>query len=109
MAVPMFRTQGVVYNAPGVASKTGSIAKSFGATSVFLVTDKMLVQIGIAKIVVDSVKDVGLECVVFDGVVPNPTVSCITREFVSCRLVHPGLSLLRLVVGPSWTAESLLR
>ena len=99
MAAPMFRTQGVVYNAPGVASKTGSIAKSLGATSVFLVTDQMLVSIGMAKIIVDSVEAAGLQCIVFDGVVPNPTVSCINEGIRQLQACAPGTVVVTLGGG----------
>ena len=99
MAAPMFRTQGVVYNAPGVASKTGSIAKSLGATAVFLVTDQMLVSIGMAKIIVDSVEAAGLQCIVFDGVVPNPTVSCINEGIRQLQACAPGTVVVTLGGG----------
>ena len=99
MAAPMFRTQGVVYNAPGVASKTGSIAKSLGATSVFLVTDPRIIEIGMAKIIVDSVEAAGLQCIVFDGVVPNPTVSCINEGIRQLQACAPGTVVVTLGGG----------
>ena len=99
MAVPMFRTQGQVYNAPGISKKTGSIAKSLGASSVFLVTDKMLVKLGIASIIIDSCQAAGLECIVYDGVVPNPTVSCINEGIKQLQKCQPDTVVVTLGGG----------
>ena len=79
MDKPTFRPQGSVYSAPGMSSKTGAIAKKLGATGVFLVTDKMLIKIGLAADIIASIQNAGLQCKVFDGVMPNPTVSCINE------------------------------
>lgn len=59
--------------------------KSFGFTSVLVVTDKPLVKIGIAGRVADLLAAQGLRTTVFDGVQPNPTIGN----------VEAGLAMLR--------------
>jgi alcohol dehydrogenase len=56
-----------------------------GPKKVLLVTDKPLVDLGLASQVLASLKKYGLEAVVFDGVLPDPTY----------QIVEDGLSVLR--------------
>lgn len=52
----------------------GEVAKKLKVTKFLVVTDAILVKIGIVQPLVDSLAAAGVGCAVFDGVEPNPTV-----------------------------------
>jgi len=56
-------------------SEIGEHIKRQNGTKALVVTDSVLVEIGIVEKVTDHLKDAGIDFVVFDGVQPNPTVS----------------------------------
>ena len=58
----------------GCASETGKQAKAIGGTKALLVTDKPLVDIGIAAKIENYLNGAGIITVVYDWVLPNPTV-----------------------------------
>ncbi len=64
---------------PGALSRLGSLACEYGAHHVLLVTDQGLAQAGHEARAVDSLKQAGLQVVVFDGVCANPTVEDVDR------------------------------
>jgi len=58
----------------GAHKQLGAQIKGLGGTKPFIVTDKGITAAGITQKIVDVVKEqVGVDSVVFDGVVPNPT------------------------------------
>ncbi len=69
----------------GSASEVGKQAKIIGGSKALVVTDKPLMQIGIVDTIVKYLNDEGVEAVVFDGALPNPTV----------KNVHDGLDLFQ--------------
>lgn len=71
--------------APGAISQLGSLACEYGARQVLLVTDQGLAEAGHEDRAVDSLKQAGLQVVVFDGVCANPTVEDVDRALqVAC-------------------------
>ena len=48
-----------------------------GSRKILLVTDKPLVELGLAARVVDAVTSLGGEIAVYDGVLPDPTVAVV--------------------------------
>lgn len=58
----------------GSASETGKQARIIGGTKALVVTDKDLVRIGINDRIVKVLNAENIETVVFDDVLPNPTV-----------------------------------
>lgn len=58
--------------APGIVEKVGEKAIAYDASNVLIVTDEMLVKLGMADKVIDSLEDFGLDYVVFDKVLPDP-------------------------------------
>ena len=54
-----------------------------GSRKVLLVTDKPLVELGLAGRVVDAMTSLGAEVVVYDGVLPDPTVA-VVEGALSC-------------------------
>jgi len=58
---------------PGSINGIGDQLKSLGGSKALIVTDKGVVDLGMADQVKDLLVDAGLEAVIFDGVQPNPT------------------------------------
>ena len=67
----------------GAASEVGKQAKIIGGSKALVVTDKPLVEIGIADKIVKLLNAEGVKTVLFDGALPNPTV----------KNVHDGFDL----------------
>jgi alcohol dehydrogenase len=58
----------------GAHKEIGKQVKVLGGKKPFICTDKGITKAGITQQIVDLVKqDAGVDCVVFDGAVPNPT------------------------------------
>ena len=58
----------------GAHKETGKQVKVFGGKKPLIVTDKGITKAGITQKILDLVKqDAGVDCVVFDKTVPNPT------------------------------------
>jgi alcohol dehydrogenase len=72
-----FSTKPPIKFGEGAASETGRILKEAGCTNVMIVTDDTLVKLGVADVVVNSIRDAGLSSIVFDQVLPDPTVDII--------------------------------
>lgn len=66
---------------PGALSNLESELKKIQCTKVCIVTDKMLVKMGIADQVVDVVRKAGLPYIIFDDVMPNPTIEGVNKGF----------------------------
>ena len=69
----------------GCINDLGAQVVELGFTKALVVTDKVLNEIGIAKIVTDQLQKAGVSFVVFDDVSPNPTMA----------QVHSGLDMLK--------------
>ncbi len=70
----------------GAHKETGKQVKVLGGKKPFICTDKGITKAGITQKIVDLVKqDAGVDCVVFDQTVPNPTDTN----------VHDGLKLFQ--------------
>ncbi|CCQ12491.1 Alcohol dehydrogenase [Pseudoalteromonas luteoviolacea B = ATCC 29581] len=90
-------------------------------TSVLLVTDRVLIQLGIPNLVIEALKNVKLNVVIFDDVEPNPTLDNVEKglacyhlnqcqaiisvgggsvmdcaKFIGARVVKPNKSLSEL-------------
>lgn len=85
MNVSSFRSPSTIHFGQGASAKIGAEAKRRGAGSVLLVTDGVLRSTGVIDPVLESLKEAGLETVVFDGVDDEPTL----------EHVEQGLNLLR--------------
>lgn len=67
----------------GAVSQVGKQAKIIGGTKALIVTDKPMVKIGIADKISRLLNESGIETVLYDAVIPNPTV----------KNVHDGVDL----------------
>ncbi|EEG76645.1 iron-containing alcohol dehydrogenase [Dethiobacter alkaliphilus] len=57
----------------GCVKEVGERAKILGAKKALIVTDKDLNKLGLADQIAGYVKDAGIETVIYDGAIPNPT------------------------------------
>lgn len=58
----------------GSIAKMGEVAKKLKVSKFLVVTDEMLVKVGIVQPLLDALDAAGVGHAVFDGVLPNPTV-----------------------------------
>ncbi|MDR0751752.1 MAG: iron-containing alcohol dehydrogenase [Christensenellaceae bacterium] len=63
-----------VISGPGTVEELPDIIKAKGLKKPLLVTDKGLMNIGLAKPLIDSLSNANMECAIYDGTVPNPTI-----------------------------------
>ena len=63
----------------GSTAKLCAHISGLGVKKVLIVTDKPLVDLGIVAKAVDALEDKGVEVLVFDGVLPDPTLDLIER------------------------------
>lgn len=77
---------------PGVSRNVGEIARKLGVSSAVLVTDATMEQLGVAERIAGYLHEAGVECCLFAGVEPEPSVETtdavaeLAREH-DCRLV----------------------
>jgi len=72
-----FQTKTRLVMGAGSSAQTGEELKAMGAKKVLIVTDKGIVNAGLLDQIMPSVKEAGIEAVVFDGVVPNPRINTV--------------------------------
>ncbi len=72
-----FQTKTRLIMGAGSRSRTGTELKSMGVTKVLIVTDKGIVGAGLLNDIIESLGEVGLAYVLFDGVVPNPRIATV--------------------------------
>ena len=83
----------------GVMKEAGKEAKALGAGKVMLVADKGVISAGLTKPVEQSLKEEGLEFIVYDNIVPNPRdVHCIEGYELAKK---EGIDVLVAVGGGS--------
>lgn len=70
---------------PGCLKEAGKEIKSLGLKKALIVTDKVLVEIGLVNKLTEVLDTEGIEYVIYDGTQPNPTV----------KNVEDGLKLLK--------------
>ena len=67
----------------GSAGRVGALSAELGLRRILLVTDPGIVRAGHAAIVQEALESAGLEVVLFDAVIENPTTDCVE----TCRRV----------------------
>lgn len=71
-----------------LSTKLGKVVKDFGATQVLIVTDKALVQLGFVNLAIEALSSKGIQAIVFDGVIPDPTVEVVDNALNLARHHH---------------------
>mmetsp|Transcript_5377 Transcript_5377/g.9556 ORF Transcript_5377/g.9556 Transcript_5377/m.9556 type:complete len:406 (-) Transcript_5377:25-1242(-) len=59
---------------PGSVKQVGAVAKRLGIQKVLVVTDEVLVKLGVVDGCLSSLKDSGIEYVLYDKVLPDPKI-----------------------------------
>ena len=70
----------------GSVARAGELATELGLRRILLVTDPGIVRAGHAATVREALESAGLEVVLFDSVIENPTTDCVE----TCRRVEIG-------------------
>jgi len=73
----MFQTKTKLVMGAGASAQTGPELQAMGAKKVLIVTDKGIVSAGILDKIVPSVREAGVDTVLFDGVVANPRIKTV--------------------------------
>jgi len=95
-----FQVRSKVVAGPGIASSFGNELDRFGASRAFVVTDKVILDLGFVERVGRSLKEAGLEVAgVFDDVPPNSEFGVVMRGAEACR--EAGGDLLVALGGGS--------
>lgn len=73
----------------GAVRETGAAVARLGARKVFIVTDPVLMKVGIVASVVESLQGKGIEAVVFDGGAPEPSFEIADAAIAAARDARP--------------------
>ncbi|MBB3047606.1 alcohol dehydrogenase class IV [Litorivivens lipolytica] len=75
----------LVYAGAGSSSALMQAIGNFGHQRVLVVTDKMLVELGLVKQVTASLAEQGIDTVIYDGVLPDPDFGQVNAGIASCK------------------------
>jgi alcohol dehydrogenase class IV len=82
---PHAQPKPITFIGPGSVKQLCEGISHFGLKKIFMVTDKPLVELGLIDGAKQALEERGLEVVVYDGVLPDPTF----------KLINEGLNLLK--------------
>ncbi len=75
----------VSYFGPGARKELATVVANRGWKKALVVTDKGLMQFGVAKMVLDVMDAAGIPYEIYDEVKPNPTVTNVTNGVAACK------------------------
>lgn len=75
----------VSYFGPGARKELPGVVSRLGFKKALVVTDKGLMQFGVAKMVLDVMDAAGIAYDIFDDVKPNPTVTNVKNGIEACK------------------------
>lgn len=75
----------VSYFGPGARKELPGVVKRLGFSKALVVTDKGLMQFGVAKMVLDQLDAANIPYEIFDDVKPNPTVTNVKEGIEACK------------------------
>ena len=75
----------VSYFGPGARKELPGVVERLGFKKALVVTDKGLMQFGVAKMVLDVMDEAGIAYDIFDDVKPNPTVTNVKSGIEACK------------------------
>ena len=76
----------ILIEGQGSLSKLPDVVLSNGIRNVIIVTDRVLVSLGMIDSLLDGLKSKGIQYVVYDGTVPNPTIDNIEEALQLYKL-----------------------
>lgn len=88
IAIDFNTTTRILCEPNSLSTKLGKVVKDFGATQVLIVTDKALVQLGFVNLAIEALSAEGIQAIVFDGVIPDPTVEVVDNALNLARHHH---------------------
>ena len=89
----------VSYFGPGARKELATVVANRGWKKALVVTDKGLMQFGVAKMVLDVMDAAGIPYEIYDEVKPNPTVTNVTNGVAACK--KAGADFLAAIGGGS--------
>ncbi len=101
-----FRTP-QLFTGPGSSLKLCEHIAAQGVKNLLIVTDAMLVKIGLLKPLQDKLQQLGVAFVVYDGVMPNPTIEQIENGLAILKQ-HGCTSILAIGGGSSIDAAKVI-
>ena len=93
-----FRTP-ELFSGPGSSLKLCEHIAKTGVKNLLVVTDGMLIKIGLLNPMLEKLRQLGVGCVVYDGVMPNPTIEQI--ETGLAMLKEEGCTAILAIGGGS--------
>lgn len=68
-----------IYSGSGSAKKMCATIGHFGVSKLLIVTDEMLVKIGVVKGITDELESLGIEYTIFSEILPDPTYDMVEK------------------------------
>ena len=75
----------LVYAGAGSSTALMNGIGNFGHQRVLVVTDKMLVELGLVKQVTESLAEQGIDVVIYDGILPDPDFGQVEEGIARCK------------------------
>jgi alcohol dehydrogenase class IV len=97
MAAATFRIPSTIHYGAGALEELGATARQLGIKHALLVTDKGMVQLGVAEQAKQRLEAAGTRVTLFDGVEPDPTLHNVAAGFAILRQPETGPAVDGLV------------
>lgn len=111
IAKPVFalirQPKATTYTGAGSVKKLGSIVKSYNVKKVLIVTDSILVTLGLLEGLKESLKIANVDYVIYDGIKPDPTFT-IVEQGVSMIKEHNCDGIIAFGGGSSIDAAKVM-
>ncbi len=78
----------ILIEGPGSLSKLPNVISSNGIQNVIIVTDRVIVSLGLIDNLLNGFRNIGIQYVVYDGTVPNPTIDNIEEALELYKQNH---------------------
>jgi len=73
-----------VYVGENRVNEVGNILRSASSKKTLVITDKIILELGLLNSMLDEIKSNGIEVVIFDDVTPDPTYDVVNNALASC-------------------------
>lgn len=96
-----------IYSGSGSAKKMCATIGHFGANKLLIVTDEMLVKLGLIQGITDELDSLGIEYTIFAEVMPDPTYDVVEKG-VRVAIEHKSEGILAIGGGSSLDAAKVI-
>src|SRR5947209_17094133 len=97
MGPATFRIPSTIHYGAGALDELGAAVRQLGVRHALLVTDKGMVQLGVAEQARQRLESAGTRVTLFDGVEPDPTLHNVAGGFAMLRQPETGPAVDGLV------------